>query len=167
MRLWNFLVISLWNSFIHSPITDPQGFPVPMWVLVSPVCLSKNLWINNVSPPWYPQYFRLLAISYVLSHNTLSDAVLLGYSCEDLPSRTRSRLLLRIEEIRPKIWPEIPEYLKKTSLPNPVKSLGYIKCYSLNSPRPSNSIRYNCKKICSWSRRPKTILEIRKKATFL
>ena len=56
-------------------------------------------------------------------------------------------------------------------MPNPVKSLGYIKCYSSSSPRPvkspSNSIRYNCKKICSGSRRPKPILEIRKKAKFL
>ena len=31
---------------------------------------------------------------------------------------------------------------------------------------PSNSIRYNCQKICSQSRRTKTIMEIRKKATF-
>ena len=31
------------------------------------------------------------------------------YSCEDFPSRTtRSRLLLRKEELRPNIWPEIP-----------------------------------------------------------
>ena len=31
------------------------------------------------------------------------------YSCEDFPSRsTRSHLLLRKEEIRPNIWPEIP-----------------------------------------------------------
>ena len=63
------------------------------------------------------------------------------------------------------------KFVKKTSMPNPVKSLGYIKCYSSSSPRPvkspSNSIRYNCHKICSWSRRPKTILETRKKATFL
>ena len=52
-------------------------------------------------------------------------------------------------------------------MPNPVKSLGYINCYSSSSPTPvkslHNSIRYNSKKICSWSRRPKTILEIRKK----
>ena len=34
---------------------------------------------------------------------------LTGQSCEDFPSRTtQSRLLLRKEEIRPKIWPEIP-----------------------------------------------------------
>ena len=46
-----------------------------------------------------------------------------------------------------------------------------MKCYSSSSPRPAkslrNAIRYNCKKICSLSRRPKTIMEIRKKATFL
>ena len=57
-------------------------------------------------------------------------------------------------------------------MPNPVKSLGYIKCHRSSSTTPvespSNSIRYNCGKICSWSRRPKTILKIRKKkATFL
>ena len=34
---------------------------------------------------------------------------LTGYSCEEFPSRTpRSHLLLRKEEIRPNIWPEIP-----------------------------------------------------------
>ena len=61
--------------------------------------------------------------------------------------------------------------MKKTSMPNPVKSLGYIKCHSSSSLRPvkspSNSIRYNREKIWSWSRRTKTILKIRKKATFL
>ena len=46
----------------------------------------------------------------------------------------------------------------------PVKSLGNIRGYRLSSFRsvknPSNSIRYNCHKICNWSRRPKTILKI-------
>ena len=38
---------------------------------------------------------------------------LTGYSCEDFPSRTaQSCLLLKIEEIRPNIWPEIPEDLR-------------------------------------------------------
>ena len=90
-------------------------------------------------------------------------SALTGYSCEEFPSRTtRNHLLLRKEEIRPNIWPEIPwlKFVKKTSMPNPVKSLGYIKCYNSSSPRPvkspSNSIRYNYEKICSWSRRPKT-----------
>ena len=63
------------------------------------------------------------------------------------------------------------KFRKKTSMPNPAKSLDYIKCYSSSSPRPvkspSNSIRNNSKKICSWSRRPKPILEIAKKVTFL
>ena len=58
------------------------------------------------------------------------------------------------------------KFVKKTSIPNPVKSLKYIKWYSSSSPRliksPSNSTRYNCQKIWSWSRRPKTILETRK-----
>ena len=101
-------------------------------------------------------------------------AALTGYSCEDFPSgTTRSRLLLRKEEIKLNIWPEIPclEFVKNSSIPNRVESLAYSKCYSSSSPRPvkspSNSIRYNCEKICSWSRRPKTIQEIRKKATFL
>ena len=59
---------------------------------------------------------------------------------------------------------------KKRKLPNPVKCIGYIKCYSLSRPipvkSPSNSIRYNCNKICSGPRRPKTILEIRKRPHF-
>ena len=62
--------------------------------------------------------------------------------------------------------------MKKTSIPNPVKSLRYIKCYSSNCSSgtvksSSNSIWYNCQTIQSWSRRPKTILEIRKKIPFL
>ena len=94
-----------------------------------------------------------------------------GYSREDVPSwTTGNRLLLRKEEIRSNIWPERLKFMKKISMPNTVKSLWYIKFHSLNSPRsiksPSNSIRYNCEKICSWSRRPKTILEMRKKVTF-
>ena len=39
-------------------------------------------------------------------------STLTGYSCENFPSRTTwSQLLLRKEEIRPNIWPEIPEDL--------------------------------------------------------
>ena len=59
------------------------------------------------------------------------------------------------------------KFVKKTSIPNPVKSLKCIKCYSSSSPRPikspSNSTRYNCQKIWSWSRTPKTIQETWKK----
>ena len=64
-----------------------------------------------------------------------------------------------------------PKFLKNTSMPKPVKSRRYIQCNSWSSPRlvkrPSNSIIYNCEKICCWSRRPKTKLEIRKNATFV
>ena len=63
-------------------------------------------------------------------------------------------------------WNSIRLKFVKTSMPNPVESLGYIKCYSSSSPRPvkcpSNSIRYNYKKIWSWLRRPKTILNSEK-----
>ena len=69
------------------------------------------------------------------------------------------------------IWNSILKFVKKTSMLNPVKSFGYIKWYSSSSPRPvkspSNSIRRSCQKICSWLRSPKTMLETRKKATFL
>ena len=38
-------------------------------------------------------------------------------------------------------------FAKKVSMPNPVKNLGHIRCYSSNSPRPvkspNNSKRYN------------------------
>ena len=60
-------------------------------------------------------------------------------------------------------------FVKKTSLPNSVEIIGYIKCYMSSSPTPvksaSNSLRYNSQKICSSPRRPETILEIRIKAS--
>ena len=63
------------------------------------------------------------------------------------------------------------KFVKKTSMPNAAKIEGYIKFYSLSSPinvkTLSNAVRKNCLKICSWLRRPKTILKITKKATFL
>ena len=59
----------------------------------------------------------------------------------------------------------LEEFLK-TSMPSPVESFEYIKCYSSSgtSPikNPSNTTKYNCQKICSWTRTPTTILEIRK-----
>ena len=85
-------------------------------------------------------------------NRTLRAPTFTGYACEDFPSRTtRIPLLLRKEEIRPKAR---LKFVKKTiSMPNPVKSLGYIKYHNLSSPRsvksPSNSIRYNCEKISS------------------
>ena len=68
-----------------------------------------------------------------------------GYSCEDFPSRTTQ---LSITEKRNKTeyltWNSIKlMFVKKINMPNPVKSLGYIKCYSSSSPRslkrPRNS----------------------------
>ena len=71
------------------------------------------------------------------------------YSYEDFPFRTtQSLLLLRKEETGPNIWPEIQlrrKFVKKTSMPKPVKGIGYIR--PVKSPK--NSIRYNSKKICS------------------
>ena len=57
-------------------------------------------------------------------------------------------------------------------MPNPIETLRYIKCHCyISSLRPikspSKSIRYNCQKIWSWSRRPETTMEIRKEATSL
>ena len=96
-----------------------------------------------------------------------------GYSCEDFPTRTTwSRLLLRNGKIRPNLtWNSTRlEFVKKNSMPNPVKTFGYSKCYSSSSPRPVkisiNSVRYNCQMICSWLRRPKTILGITEKPHF-
>ena len=71
-----------------------------------------------------------------------------------------------------KFWNSVRvKFVKKTSLPNPVKSFGIVKCYSSSSPIPiknhCNPATYNCEKIWSWSKRPKIILEIRKKTTFL
>ena len=99
---------------------------------------------------------------------------LIEYSCKDFPCRTTwSHLLLRTEEIKTKYltWNSIRhKFVKKTSMPNPVKNLGYIKWYSLSSPssvkRPNNSVRYNSQKICSWLRRPKTIQKSEKRPHF-
>ena len=62
------------------------------------------------------------------------------------------------------------KFAKKNCIPKPVKSLAYIKCHSSSSPRlvksSSNAIRHNCQKMYSWSRRPKTILAIKKRSYF-
>ena len=61
-------------------------------------------------------------------------------------------------------------FVKKTSIWSPVKSLGYIKHYGLTSSRPvkspSNSIWYNCQKICSWLKRPKPYWKSEKRLQF-
>ena len=97
-----------------------------------------------------------------------------GYSCEDFSSRTtQSRLLLREEEISPNIWPEIPLDLslwKRPVCQTLSKTLDISSARARIAPdllkSPSNSIRHNCQKIYSWSRRTNSIREI-KQATFL
>ena len=102
-------------------------------------------------------------------------SALTGYSYQDFPSRTtQSCLSLRKDKTWPNIyltWNSIKlKFVKKTSMPNSIESLGYIKCYSSSSPRPvkspSNSIRCNCKKISSWSRKPKNIWKLEKRPHF-
>ena len=106
-------------------------------------------------------------------------SALTGYLCEDFPCRTTwSCLLLRKDEIRWRIWSDEIRWNKVTYLTKVCEKDQYAKpClkpwinqvlhYSLSNPRPiripSNSIRYNCQKICSWLRRPRTILESQKK----
>ena len=97
---------------------------------------------------------------------------LIGYSCEDFPfTNTWSHPLLRNEEIRQNIWPNIRlNFMKKSCMPKAVKSLRCVKCYSSSSlshvKSPINSTRYNCHKICSWLRIPNTILEVWKRPYF-
>ena len=112
-------------------------------------------------------------ITLVLLMWKLMENHLLRY-LEDLPSRTTWKPSItekRGNKAKYLTWHSIsPKFEKKTNMPNPIKSLEYIKWYNSSSHRPvkspSNSIRYNCNKICSWLRRPKTILEIRKKTHF-
>ena len=64
------------------------------------------------------------------------------------------------------------EFMKKTSVPHHVKSLGHNKCYSSRSPKPIkcpiNSIRYDCKKKSTVEKEHlNPYWEIRKKAIFL
>ena len=76
---------------------------------------------------------------------------LTGYFYEEFPSKTTRRcLLLRKKRNKAKYltWYSIrPKFVKKTSIPNFVESLGYIQCYSSSCPRPvkssSDSIRHN------------------------
>ena len=53
----------------------------------------------------------------------------------------------------------------KSCMPNFVRSLGHIKCFSLSSHKPfknpSNYMRYNCPRICSLSKKIDNILKIR------
>ena len=63
----------------------------------------------------------------------------------------------------------LPRLIQRAA--KPCQKPWIIKCHSSSSPTPvkspRNSMRYNCEMICSSLRRPKTIQEKRKKATFL
>ena len=48
-----------------------------------------------------------------------------------------------------------------------LKALVLLHVYSQKYKNPNISVRYNCQKICSWWRRPETILTIRQKVIFL
>ena len=88
-----------------------------------------------------------------------------------LPNQHHQKLPItekRRNKVKYLTWNSIrPKPVKKTRMSNSVKSFWYIKCYSSSSSRPvkspSNCIRHKRQKICSWSRRPKTMLEIREK----
>ena len=104
--------------------------------------------------------------------------VLIGYTCEDISShliKNHSKPSVTEKwwnKAKYPTWNSIRlEFVRKNSMKSPVKSFGYIKCYSSISPRPikilCNSIKKNSQKICSWRRRPETILGFRKRPSFL
>ena len=89
---------------------------------------------------------------------------LTGYFCQDHPEPPKT--IYYWEKTKHPTWSSVRfQFVKKTSMPQPAESLGYFKCYRSSSPRPlknpSSSVRFNCYKICSWSRRPEIILKIR------
>ena len=64
----------------------------------------------------------------------------------------------RQNKTKKQAWNPIRLYFeKKNSVPNPVKTLWYIKCCRFSSLRhvksPGNSVRSNCEKICIWTRK--------------
>ena len=94
---------------------------------------------------------------------------LTGHYCQDFPSKTTwSPLLLRNKADYLTQNSVRLELVKKTTMPNSIERIRYIKCSISPWPikSPSGSIKYNCQKICSWTRRPKNILEIRKRSYF-
>ena len=98
------------------------------------------------------------------------NPALTGYCCEDFPSRTTQKPCItekRTNQDKYLTWNSMRlKLVKKTCMLNPAKTRGYTKRYSSSSPKSikstSNSIRCNCQKICSWSKRPKTVLEIKR-----
>ena len=121
--------------------------------------------------PWETLKISWISLEKIPIQNHPKTPVFNWISLESLPIQNHRKPCI-FEERKNKAkyltWNSIRlTFVKKTSVPSSVKSLEYIKRYSTRSPRlvksHRNSIRYNCQKICSWSRRPKTTLEIRKK----
>ena len=89
-------------------------------------------------------------------NGALRTPALTGYSCEDFLSRTTKHSIIGKKRNKAKYLTRSSiglKFVKKTSMSKTVESLEYIKCYSSSSSRPikspSNSVRYNCRKICS------------------
>ena len=105
----------------------------------------------------------------------LRNSTIIWIFLQRIPIQNHSKLPIaeELDEIRQTSnWNLIRlELVNKARMLNPMTILGHIKCYSLNSPRPneipSNSIRNNWQKICSWLRRPETIPKIRKQSKFI
>ena len=88
-----------------------------------------------------------------------------GYSLEDFPSRTtQSCLLLRKEKIRPNIWPEIFWDLslwRRQACPTLWKALDISSAADRVASDLLKAEAILSETTFGWSRRPKTILEIR------
>ena len=92
------------------------------------------------------------------------------YSCEDFPSRTTwSCLILRKEEIRPNIWPEIPEGLslwRRPACQTLLKPLDKSSATAWAAWKTKQFYQTQLSEDLQLSRRPKTILGIRKRPHF-
>ena len=76
------------------------------------------------------------------NNGPLRTPALTRYSSEDFPRLLKSPIT---EKSRNKVkylaWNFIrSSFVKNTNMPNSIKSLGYIKCYSLSNPRPAKSL---------------------------
>ena len=104
-----------------------------------------------------------------------SHPIVMNTAPQDFPSRTTwSHLFLRKEEIRPNTWPKIPSdlILWRSACQILSKAMDMSNATAPVAPDLLKDLAIqldttNCKKVCSWSRRPKTISEIKKGHIFL
>ena len=81
----------------------PSNLPLKVEVLPSPPPPFLKIWLEVQLPSPHTHIWRM---------EPSGTPALTAYSYEDLPSRTTwSQLLLKKEEIRLNIWPEIPQEL--------------------------------------------------------